>query len=70
VLVAARDAPDPEVEMLTLDALARLHAENGRTSDARVALDAADACLPMAGHLVADGDRVDAGVARALLPAV
>jgi tetratricopeptide (TPR) repeat protein len=67
VLTAARAAPDPEVELLTLDALARLHAEHGATADARAALAAADACLAVAGHLVTDGDRVDAGVARALL---
>jgi predicted ATPase/DNA-binding SARP family transcriptional activator len=67
VLAAARDAPDPEVELLTLDALARLSAERGATSDAAAVLDAADACLPAAGHLVSDGDRVDAGIARALL---
>ncbi|HEY7273504.1 MAG TPA: BTAD domain-containing putative transcriptional regulator [Actinoplanes sp.] len=57
VLAAARAAGDPEVEVLTLDALARLHAAAGRTDEAAAARAAADDLMPAAGHLLTPDDR-------------
>ncbi len=67
VLAAARLAHDVEAEVLALDVLARIHAEQGRTTEARTMLDAADRVMPAAGHLVTDTDRVDRDRARSLL---
>jgi predicted ATPase/DNA-binding SARP family transcriptional activator len=64
VLAQARDAQDGEVELLTLDTLAGLHARNGRTSQAQGALDTADVLMATVGHLVTEGDRRDATAAR------
>ena len=68
VMGQAREARDGEVELLTLDALALFHARTGRTSQARSALDAADALMATVGHLVTEGDRRDADTARRRLP--
>jgi tetratricopeptide (TPR) repeat protein len=57
VLAAAREAGDPEIEVLTLDALARLHAADGRMEEAATLRAAADALMPVAGHLVTHDDR-------------
>jgi tetratricopeptide (TPR) repeat protein len=67
VLAHARDGSDGEVELLTLDALARLDAHRGSRAQARETLDAADALMPAVAHLVTDGDRTDAVIARALI---
>ncbi|MFI5893838.1 hypothetical protein ACIA5D_27435 [Actinoplanes sp. NPDC051513] len=59
VLAAARDAGDHEVELLSLDALARLYdaaGDHGTASELRAA---ADALLPLAGHQVSREDRED-----------
>ncbi|MFC6083558.1 BTAD domain-containing putative transcriptional regulator [Sphaerisporangium aureirubrum] len=69
VVAAARHVHDAETEVLALDALAHLHAEQGRTGDARAALDAADLVMPAARHLVTDGERIDRDRARSLLGA-
>jgi hypothetical protein len=57
VLAAARTAGDPEVEVLTLDALARLHAAAGRVDEAAELRAAADDLMPAAGHLLTADDR-------------
>ena len=67
VLAAARAAGDREVEVLTLDRLALLHAEHGHASSARELLATADAAVPTVEHLVTGQDRVDAIRARILL---
>ena len=61
VLDAARQAGDAEVEVLTLDRLARLHAEQGRPAQARDLHALAENRMPAARHLVTDGDRIDVG---------
>ncbi|MEV6490095.1 BTAD domain-containing putative transcriptional regulator, partial [Actinoplanes sp. NPDC051633] len=55
----ARETPDVEVEVLALDALARLLAERGDEAGARAALADADAAMSGARHLVSDHDRID-----------
>jgi hypothetical protein len=67
VIAAARHAHDVETEVLALDALARIHAEQGRTDDARTMLDTADRIMPAAHHLVTDNERIDRDRARSLL---
>ena len=67
VLVAARAAGDREVEVLTLDRLALLHAEHGHAASARELLVAADDAVSTVEHLVTGQDRVDAIRARILL---
>ena len=67
VLGTARRAQSVEVEVLALDTLARLHAQDGRTAQARALLDTADAAMPGAAHLITELDRVDRDRARALL---
>ncbi|GIF22537.1 putative ATPase/DNA-binding SARP family transcriptional activator [Actinoplanes tereljensis] len=59
VLAAARAAGDHEVELLTLDALARRHAAAGDHLAAGVLAAAADALLPAVGHQVTPADRLD-----------
>jgi tetratricopeptide (TPR) repeat protein len=61
VLDAARSAGDAEVEVLTLDRLARLHAEQGHADQAHELHLRAEARLPAARHVVTDGDRIDVG---------
>ena len=65
VLAAARSAGERDVEVLALDALARLDAAAGRPVPAGDLLDQADAVMPFARHLIADSDRVDAAAIRA-----
>jgi tetratricopeptide (TPR) repeat protein len=67
VLATARHARDVEVEVLALDALARVNAEQGRTTDAREMLDTADRVMSAARHLVTDLDRIDRDRARSIL---
>ena len=67
VLAAALAAGDREVEVLTLDRLALLHAEHGHASSARELLAIADAAVSTVEHLVTGQDRVDAIRARILL---
>jgi predicted ATPase/DNA-binding SARP family transcriptional activator/predicted negative regulator of RcsB-dependent stress response len=67
VLAAARHAHTVEIEVLALDALARIQAEQGRTSNARTMLDTADRVMPAAHHLVSESDRIDRDRARSLL---
>jgi hypothetical protein len=67
VLAAARATGDREIELLTLDRLALLQAERGRTATARELLAAADTILPSIRHLVTDDDRADADRTRNLL---
>ena len=59
ILEAARRAGDVEVELLTLDLMARIQAERGDLTPARATLDEADRLLPTARHLVTDSDRID-----------
>jgi predicted ATPase/DNA-binding SARP family transcriptional activator len=56
---AARTAHDIEIEVLALDALARLLTERGDEAAARAILSDADTAMSGAQHLLADGDRVD-----------
>ncbi|MCY7299903.1 MAG: hypothetical protein LH616_11910, partial [Ilumatobacteraceae bacterium] len=67
VLADARAADDVEVELLCLDALARMHAELGQTSLAAGLLSGADALVGAAGPYVIDDDRIDGREARRLL---
>ena len=67
VLAAARAAGDREVEVLTLDRLALLHAEHGHAASARELLATADDAVSTVEHLVTGLDRVDAIRARILL---
>ncbi len=67
VLAKAREGRNLEVELLTLDALALHAARTGRREAAAATLEAAERLVPAADHLVTDGDRVDARVARPLL---
>jgi predicted ATPase/DNA-binding SARP family transcriptional activator len=67
VIATAHQAHDVEIEVLALDTLARIHAEQGRTNDARTTLDTADRIMPAAHHLVSDNERVDRDRARSLL---
>lgn len=80
VLAAARAGRDAEVELLTLDRLALLHAERGDPAQAetphaergdraqaQALLAAADGLLPAVAHLVTEDDRIDAAAARLLL---
>jgi tetratricopeptide (TPR) repeat protein len=57
VLSAARAAGDPEVEVLTLDALARLNAAAGRGTEATALRAAADELMPAAAYLLTADDR-------------
>lgn len=67
VLAAARRTGDLEIQVLTLDALARVHAENDRPADALATLATADSLIGSAHHLVTDNDRIDRDRARCLL---
>jgi len=67
VLADARAADDVEVELLCLDALARMHAELGQTPLAASLLSEADALMGAAWHHVVDEDRIDGREARRLI---
>jgi len=67
VLAEARRTHDPEVEVLTLDGLARRSAEGGDLDAARGWLALADAEMPAARLRVTDADRIDAHTARHLI---
>lgn len=67
VLDEAERRGDPEIEVLTLDALARAHADAHDISEAQELLDRADQLMPSAQHLIGEADRLDAVHARQLL---
>jgi predicted ATPase/DNA-binding SARP family transcriptional activator len=67
VLANARAADDVEIELLCLDALARMHAELGQTSLAASLLSESDALMGAAWHHVVDEDRIDGREARRLI---
>jgi hypothetical protein len=64
VLAQAVEAEDIEVQVLALDALARWSATRGDRASAQRSLDHADLLADAVRHLLDDGDRVDAQVAR------
>ncbi|MGV1007169.1 MAG: AfsR/SARP family transcriptional regulator [Dermatophilaceae bacterium] len=66
-LVAAREAGDVEVEVLTLDTLARVHAEAGRADLGHGLLETASTLAPVAAHLLSEADRIDRDRAVRLL---
>ena len=67
LLREARTVGDAEVEVLALDALARLRAAEGDTDGAAELLVSADAVMPRARFHVTEADRIDADEARRLL---
>jgi len=69
VLATARDADDPEVQVLALDAMAALSAVAGEAAEASEFLTRSDAVMSSAGHRVTERDRLDARRARELLRA-
>ena len=69
VLAAARRDGQGEVEVLTLDRLARLHAERGDLDEATTLLAQADDIAQAVGHLMSDNDRIDRAPAWSLLAA-
>lgn len=66
VLDAARRNHLKAVEVLTLDRLARLHAEQGNRDKATALLAEADDLAPAASHLMSDNDRFDRDAAYEL----
>ena len=64
VLEEARSTANVEVQVLALDALGRLAAESDDVEAATALLAESDALAPQVAHLVDEGDRYDAGVAR------
>jgi tetratricopeptide (TPR) repeat protein len=60
-------AADPEIRMLTLDALAHLTARGGRTSEAAALLGEADRLYPSVAYLVTGDDRIDRHRAATIL---
>ncbi len=67
ILEAARRTGDFEVEVLSLDALARHEAEAGDLARAAAWLQLADEAMPAARVRVTDADRIDAAATRRLL---
>ena len=63
MLAAAREGGHVEVQVLALDALARLAASTDRTAAANL-LREADFLAPGVAHVVDEADRYDAAVAR------
>ncbi len=68
LLDSARTDSNVEIQVLCLDALARASARAGDGATAQRFLAEADELAPSATHRVASVDRIDAAVARALLP--
>jgi hypothetical protein len=60
ILQDARARADAPVEVLALDALARIAAEGGDTAGARSLSESADRRMDSASHFITDFDRVDA----------
>ena len=60
MLDRARDADDAPVEVLALDALARIAAASGGINTARDLCEAADLRMESASHSITDLDRTDA----------
>jgi predicted negative regulator of RcsB-dependent stress response len=69
MLANAHREGNVEIEVLALDRLARLHAEQGEMGDALALLACADAAMPAVYHVVSDTDRIDHDQARSLLTA-
>jgi hypothetical protein len=67
VLQDARLRQDAPVEVIALDALARLAAESGDIPAARGLCEAADRRMEAASHFITDADRSDARSVRQLL---
>jgi tetratricopeptide (TPR) repeat protein len=67
VLADARETGDREVQVLALDALARLAANRGDLATARRLLESADDLATGVQHVVDDLDRLDATTVRAQL---
>jgi tetratricopeptide (TPR) repeat protein len=66
ILAAARSDDDAPVEVLTLDALARMALETGDGATARDLCEAADRRMETASHFIAERDRTDARAVRQL----
>ena len=60
-------AADPEITLLTLDALAYVTARDGRTAEAAALLAEADGLFPAVAHLVTADDRIDRRRAAAMM---
>lgn len=69
VLQHARGQRTPDIEIMAMDALARLAAKEHHLAEASVLLDAADDLMPSARHLLGSADRLDADHARTLIAA-
>ena len=69
VLAAARRDNQGEIEVLTLDRLARLHAERGDLDEATALLAQADDLAPAVSHLMSHNDRIDRDPAWSLAAA-
>jgi predicted ATPase/DNA-binding SARP family transcriptional activator len=67
ILAAARGHADTPVEVLALDALARLAADAGDLGAARSLGAAADRLAPAAAHVITDFDRTDAHALRGVV---
>jgi predicted negative regulator of RcsB-dependent stress response len=61
------DADDPEIRLLTLDALAAVSAQQGRAAEAVALLAEADGLVPAVAHLVSDDDRIDRRQATSIM---
>ena len=68
ILDEARATENLEVQLFTLDALARLAAEAGDVDTARSTTAQADALAPGLAHTVDENDRIDAVTVRRLVP--
>ena len=64
VLQEARGSGNVEVQVQTLDALARLAASRGDLGQARTLLAEADTLAPLVAHVLDEADRYDADPAR------
>ena len=64
ILDEARLNDDAPVEVLSLDALARIAAEAGDPAEAEVLLDAADRRMHSASHFITEFDRTDSRMVR------
>jgi len=67
LLDRARDADDAPVEVLALDALARIAAASGAIGTARELCEEADGRMESASHFITELDRTDARWVRQLI---